>query len=496
MPKKSVIFLAGWWLAAALILPIALPDPFDLQESLAARPSAPAAPAAPASPHDGDVQVVHMPLILRRQDPLLLPTAPTAPPSDTPTATPTATDTPTPTATLEPTATPRCAELARRVQVSEISVAPETVAVRQGRGGSASSRPIILSPLPDGGAKVAWTDAGDGIHITPLDVEGGRLGADLLAGKAEVRGFVAHDDGAALLRGEPDDMWFVRYDNAGEKVFEKQLVGTKPQNVIGSKWIDGWGHEGRLVWSGSQYGAYFGHTQLFGANNDKHQGDLFWIFDDKGAKQSGGWDWGCSHSLDLRMAHNGTRFGPVCLSDCYPGKGIYYNHRSEIRKEPSGDCSGGSTARLGGLVPVSDGFVLTFISREGRASADVGLVHITSEGDPSAVVWLTDTPEVDESSAHLARYGRGFLAGWVSASDRSTLVVLDAGYRRVEGPVSIPVAFGERDDWMNFANGDAGWAYAWEDMAKLKIVRVAYCEADRSNMSKLTNVSRPGAARR
>jgi hypothetical protein len=491
MPKKSVIFLAGWWLAAALIMP------FVLREPLSARPGAPAARQAPASPLVDDVQIAHLPLILRRQDPLLLPTAPTAPPSDTPTATPTPTDTPTPTATPEPTETPRCVELAKRMLVSDVSVAPDAVVVRQGRGFSGSNRPVILSPLPDGSAKVAWSDANGQIHITPLDLEDGRGGADLLAGKSEVRGFVAHDDGAALLRGEPDDMWLVRFDKAGKKIFEKQLVGTKAQNVIGSKWIDDWGHEGRLVWSGSQYGAYFGHTQLFGANDDKHQGDLFWLFDEQGDKMSGGWDWGCSHSLDLRLAHNGERFGPVCLSDAFPKPpGIYFSARQQVRHEPSGDGRGGSDARLGGLVPVSDGFVLTFISREDRASADVGLVHISSEGEEGPVVWLTDTPEVDESSAHLARYGRGFLAGWVSSDSRSTLAVLDAGYRIVEGPVSIQAAFGERDDWMNFANGDAGWAYAWDDMSKLKIVRVAYCEPDRLNMSKLTNVSRPGAARR
>jgi len=428
--------------------------------------------------------LVFLPMSARRQafemieqPPTALPTAtPTITPS--PTDTPAPTDTPTPTATftpsVTPTPTPLCRALGERVTVSRVSVDPAVVQVEQGRAWG-SNRPIMLAALPDGRSKVAWNDTAGNVHVTSLSSDDAEVAMDHLAGKSEVRGFVAHDDGAAVLVGDPDDMWLVRYDDEGRKVWEKQLVGQRPQSQIGSKWIDDWGREGRLAWSGSQYGAYFGHTQLFGANNDKHQGDLFWLFDDQGNKQTGGWDWGCSHSLDVRLAHNGTRFGPVCLSDCYPSKGIHFNYRTrEVRSEPSGNCQGRSDAGLGGLVPMRDGFMLSFTSKVGRSSIDVGMVRIGNDGAVGPVVWLTETPGVDESAAHLARYGSGFLAGWV-AGTQTRIARLDAGGRLAEPSVVVDARFAARDDWVNFANGDVGWAYAWGDMTELKVVRVKHC---------------------
>ncbi|MBN2360280.1 MAG: hypothetical protein JXR83_12580 [Deltaproteobacteria bacterium] len=41
--------------------------------------------------------------------------------------------------------------------------------------------------------------------------------------------------------------------------------------------------------------------------------------------------------------------------------------------------------------------------------------------------------------------------------------------------LTISQSFGAADDFATFDNGDAGWAYAWGDMTKLKIVRVPRC---------------------
>jgi hypothetical protein len=363
--------------------------------------------------------------------------------------------------------------LAERVTVTEVSVAPGSVSVSSGEYFT-PGRPVILSALPGGGAKVAWTDETPLVHVTPLDAAGARAGPDATLAGEEVRGFVAHDDGAAVLVRRGDVMALVRIDDAGDVVFDLALVGGSSHGTDGARWIDEWSHEGRLAWSGSEYAAYFGQTGNWGAGGN-HQGDRLDTVTSSGTLSYGGWDWGCSHSLDVRLAHNGATFGPVCLSDCYPGKGICYQRTTLVREEPSGNCAGSSSATLGGLAPVSGGFWLAFTSGEGRSSQDVGLVRIGGSGAVGAPVFLTDTAGANETSAHLAPYGSGLLAGW-SRGGVNVLAALDASGAIVEGPADASVQWAERDDFTDLADGDVGWAWAWGDMTRLKIVRVARCE--------------------
>jgi hypothetical protein len=264
-----------------------------------------------------------------------------------------------------------------------------------------------------------------------------------------------------------------RVDASGDTDFDIAFVGGNAHDQVGDKWIDSWTHEGRLAWSGSDYAAYFGHTQLWDSGN--HQGDYLGMVSAGGANAGGGWGWGCSHSLDVRLAHNGATWGPVCLSDCYPGKGIYFNHNFKISDEPTGNCSGGSAARLGGLVPGTGGFWLSFASPEGRSSTDVGLVFVDDAGTPGAPVYLTDSPAIDEASPQLAAYGADFLAAW-DANGSPLLAIVDSDGTYEAGPISTTAQFADRDDFVNFANGDVGWAFSWGSSTELKIVRVVYCE--------------------
>ena len=418
---------------------------------------------------DRDSIAAFLPLALARHSRAGAPSVPTAAATDVPTDTPL----PTATATPEPTATPTvavCGPLQERVRVTSIDVAPAEVRVSANRG--RSMWPMYLAPLADGGAKIAWSDAEQQVHVTAIDGDGRRSATDVVVAGDEVRGLVAHaDGGTAMLIVTGNVMSLQRLDAEGGTVFKKDLVGLQPQTVAGSKWVDSWGHEGRLVFAENTYAAYFGHTQFFGANG-KHQGDLLWFFDPDGNKitrEREGWDWGCSHSLDLRLAHNGTRFGPVCLSDAYPKEGFHFNHREQmIRAEPSGDGAGGSDARLGGWVPLPNGFLMSFASPEGRASTDVGLVHVSNDAEIGAVRWLTNSAAVVEDGPHLARYGRDqFLASWTAdAAHLAALVKEDGTF--IEGPVAIEAPIGARNDMMTMPDGDVAWAHAWGDMHALK----------------------------
>ena len=131
--------------------------------------------------------------------------------------------------------------------------------------------PMYLAPLADGGAKIAWSDAEQQVHVTAIDGDGRRSATDVVVAGDEVRGLVAHaDGGTAMLIVTGNVMSLQRLDAEGGTVFKKDLVGLQPQTVAGSKWVDSWGHEGRLVFAANTYAAYFGHTQLFGGHG-KHQ---------------------------------------------------------------------------------------------------------------------------------------------------------------------------------------------------------------------------------
>lgn len=419
---------------------------------------------------------IFLPLAVARYDragAASLPTAAaTAVPSDTPSPEPTATDLPTATPTVAV-----CGPLAERVRVAAVDVAPDQVQVSSGRG--RTTWPIYTAPLADGGAVVAWSDADGRVHVTGVDGHGARTGPDHTVEGDTVRGLVAHaDGGVAMLVARGNVMALVRLDAAGEPVFDTPLVGLQSQTVSGSKWVDSWGHEGRLVFAEGIYGAYFGHTQFWGAQG-KHQGDLFWFFDAGGRKierQGEGWDWGCSHSLDLRLAHNGTRFGPVCLSDAFPKEGFHFNHRERlIRAEPSGDGGGNSDARLGGWVPLPDGFLMSFASPEGRSSTDVGIVHVSNDADVGTVRWLTNTAGVTEDGPHLARYGRdAFLASW-TANGSHLIAEITRDGAILEGPVAIDAPIGARNDMQTLPDGDVVFAHAWGDLGALKTVRIDAC---------------------
>jgi hypothetical protein len=314
------------------------------------------------------------------------------------------------------------------------------------------------------------------VHVTSLSAALQRLGPDVTLVGQSVRGFVAHDDGTlALLVVRGTGMFLVKLRADGSVIFETPVVNDPPSEVEGARWVDNWGHEGRLLFTGQVYVAYFGHTKHFGAMG-KHQGDLLISLDAMTGQPAGGpagWAWGCSHSLDVRLAWDGASVAPVCLSDCYRSKGVLLNDSDVLQDEPSGNCAGSSEGQLGGLAALSrGGFGFTFSTREGRASRDVGFIAIDAQQRKSPVVWLTSAAG-DESAPHLARYGAGqLLASWREGAD-SKLAVLSPAGAIVEGPVTAPVQVADRDDFARWPSGDVGWAEGGGNA--LRVTRVRAC---------------------
>jgi hypothetical protein len=356
--------------------------------------------------------------------------------------------------------------LAQRVKTASIDVSPEQA------GGGWYQPTTVISPLSNGSYKVAW-NSGDAVRVTAFDERDARQGSDLVFPASDIAGFVAHDDGGALLLVEGEAMSLVRFDAGGQETFRTKFTNNNPKDQAEATWIDWWSDAGRLGWSGTEYAAYFGHTKQWGSQG-KHQGDMLQYIGPDGSPSGYGWAWGCSHSLDVRIAWNGTMWAPVCLSDCYPTKGIEFNWQGgEISAEPSGNCSGGSNAKLGGLAGTPDGFYLTFTSPEGRSSSDVAFSRIGNDRQIGPKVYLTDTASIQETGAKLARYGSDLLAAWIAGQSYVAAVVSTSG-AVLDGPVALPVGrWNDHDDFINFANGDVGWA--WAEGTALSVARLRLC---------------------
>ena len=362
----------------------------------------------------------------------------------------------------------RCDTLRARLRVSEIALPTKIAVGRTSVLGSwgqfSSTHTVVVSPLPDGESRVGWNAGGGKIHLTPLTAHDQRKGEDLIVQGDYLRDLVAHDGGSTLLVLRGSIAWLVRIGDDGSQKFETQLTGNDQADRM-----DGI-HQGRIAWDGTRYAVYFG------IHRGGHEGDKLKLLDASGKIQSGGWLWGCSHSIDVRLAFAGGSLMPICLSDCYPGQGIYFNNRRLVSTE-RGNCSGGSDARLGGYAALDERMVVAYLSRSGRGNWDVALSQFNRASPQTATPkkWVTQTT-ANEIKASLAPYGKSqLLLAWATDKD-TTFGLLDRDLNPIGQTEALPVKFGPLDDFKSFPNGDVVWGYAWTDLTRLKILRLAYCQ--------------------
>jgi hypothetical protein len=348
----------------------------------------------------------------------------------------------------------------------------QSVTVSPSSGGAGG--PVYAAAASNGDVVIAWASGGS-VRVARADATGAIVGAEGATTGQGVHGLALNGDAVGLLvaRGT-DELALVELDASGGETTNVMLTGQSDHDLIGSEWYsyspqfaaDG----GRLHWTGTQYVAYFPIFRRW-PDNIAHTGDTLRFLSQAGVQAGGGWSWGCSHSLDVRLAQSGDTVAPVCLSDCYAQKAILHSDSKVISAEPSGNCGGSSSAALGGLVPQAGAFWLTYLSPEGRSSKDVGLAKLALDGTLQETSWLTDNA-VDESGAHLAAFEGGLLAGWKEGSVHY-LAQLDATGTIVDGPMEIAASFRDKDDFFAFPNGDVGWV--WPDGASFTVYRYRSC---------------------
>lgn len=354
-------------------------------------------------------------------------------------------------------------------------------------GTSARTAGLRATPLPNGDILVGWhAQAGGDAHISRFSNTGARVAADILIPGTMLMALAS--DGinyAALIRrgatASHDELHWVLVNGAGAVVAQQKLVGGVDRTVVGNQWLDDesftgrWSTKASLAWTGNAYVAYYTMRQHF-VDND-HQGDQQRVFNQSGALSAGGWDWGCSHSLDLGMAAGGGTSHPICVSDCYPSKGVIYRAATSLFEDPSGNCGGSNDTVLGGTAYVGDTLWVAMHTPTTRTSIDVGITPMRASGK-GATIWLSDLGDI-ESGVGLTSFGSGLLSGWRVGNNRAALLALTAtgasiGTTEITANASTFALFeGYRTEFFELPDHDAAWVTVVD--TSIHLVRVDAC---------------------
>lgn len=323
--------------------------------------------------------------------------------------------------------------------------------------GLAARGPLYGAALAGGGVVAAF-GSGANTTIQALGGDGSVFGAPITVEGGELWGFATSPDAHAVIvaRGT-DALYLVGVGHDGAPRFSQRLLGEVPHDVMGNEWFGALIRYGRLDYTGTEWAAYYTVNRLW-PDGIAHYGDQLRLFTTAGAPASTRWDWGCSHSMEVRITHNAARLAPVCASDCYPSKGVHFDHRTArlYTDESGSNCAGGYGTSLGGVVPMADGFWVTFTATDGRASPDVALVHVSNDGGADAPIWIT-TDAAHDGDVHAARLGAGFVVAW-SGGGVDRIARFDAGGAMQEGPLTLTGAgLSGASDFFVIEGGDVGW---------------------------------------
>ncbi|NUO48908.1 MAG: hypothetical protein HOV80_08640 [Polyangiaceae bacterium] len=345
--------------------------------------------------------------------------------------------------------------LAELTEVSTVTIAS-----------AASSAKALYAESPTG-AYVAWA-AADGVHITTLDSQGAPVGSDIVVAALEPFGLVADGDLFLLASRSPDFMTFFRIDPTGTVEVSVDLVGGGDHMVEGVEWFGEFARTGRLVLMPSgQLAAYFALHRRW-PDGIGHQGDTLRLLDADGNPSGGGWGWGCSHSMDQLLGTSGAMLAPICISDCYPQKGVFFNHdQTMLIDDPTANCAGGFTTILGGIAGVADGIWVAF-GKQGAGGYDMQLSKLDMGGAVAASVPLGTS---SGGARRLAAYDGGLLLG-ASENGMTTLQRYDLAGTAVGQPETIAASLPSQD-MTSLSNGEAAWA--WTEGTSLKVAHVQVC---------------------
>jgi len=340
-------------------------------------------------------------------------------------------------------------------------------------------KPVIISPIPSGGSRLAWMGNDGMVHVAKLDADDKVSGPSFGLPPHDYADLHADDAGGALLLTRDamgggnlncgninnlcglaanyptdaacHDMYLVRFDENNETWATKLTdssaslppYNTSPNAQAEVVFIWWYAHHGRIAWSGTTYAAYFGaaisvsqpcgQPSTLSTGINIHQGDRMKLVGANGALEQGGFDWGCSHSGYERVIWDPAEnaFVPICKTDW----------NNQIGFAPRAFAPSGFTilpvdlaySNVGNLVPAEGGGYWLTTSNirpsepQGAAGkADVHLLHFGVSGGSASeadkdIILANDAAE-NARAPHLAAYGKKqLLAAWESSSSSGDL---------------------------------------------------------------------------
>lgn len=324
----------------------------------------------------------------------------------------------------------------------------------------------------------------------------------------EVHAVVSHTNGGALLAmvNDPDiysskycygasttdkavcgKLDLIRFNAAGTPLFTSTLTDKKNVDSDGALFVWWYGHTARLGYdaTNSRYLTYFrsaGSSPRPGVAGevDIHAGDtLRLVHGETGARMSGGWNWGCSHSWSVRLAQSGNRWAAICHGDGYPNAMSAKQLDANTSVLSTTDWLAGTDPAqraLGGLVPVSDGFWHSYIDNSNGLR--LHLAKFDLQGKKIIDNVISEASGLDTAypfRAYLAQRGSDLLLGWKSGGK---LVLASASLSTgllTSGAVSTSASIDNFSEFVSLGNGDVAWAHATQAGA-VTVSRVQACQ--------------------
>ena len=234
------------------------------------------------------------------------------------------------------------------VRITEIDVGATTVV----NEAEATLKPLMISPIPSGGSRVAWMGNDGKVHVTTLDASDSITDNTVSIAANDYGDVYADDKGGVLLVtrdaqgggtlncGSPTnlcgtppnpavpcyDMYMVRFDGTTETWATKLTdssaslppysTGPAGPTVYMIWW---YAHHGRIASDGTNFAGYFGSAISVTQSGciNIHQGDRMKVVDSSGAIVTGGFNWGCSHSGYERIIWDpaAKKYVTICKND-------------------------------------------------------------------------------------------------------------------------------------------------------------------------------------
>lgn len=353
---------------------------------------------------------------------------------------------------------------------------------------------------------------GDGAHITPLDANMKRSGADIILKNYTIEDILAVEKGyLSVLLSEvknngflatyPNQLSIAKIDLTGKILFKTILAGDKGTGAQ-QHWMDYNPGETQFLFNGTHYGVWFEVKKNWaeaGQEDDVHNGDKFMAVDKNGAilpDKTVFWD--ASHSVALQLTMNDQgEFITGSAGDFYPYGIIIKNQSREwrqivwppenLRTDSHRDqcqittCAG----YLHGVAALDDKIFVTLGSLDGvsplpmEGKVDPLLLVLDSDGQLQSQLWLAKGTAANEAYPSIVRYGNQLLVAWYDSeswgealNEQVTVALLDSKGNLIGKPQTLDYRIDYSSPLQAFSNGEVGWIGHEYQTSTVKIVRI------------------------